>query len=754
MSQKSQPRVSAPTSVQRVELGRAVAQAVALSRAGQWAQAEQVCAMILAAQPAEPTALHVLGVCRLQRGEYAGAEQALAACLRAQPGQAAALANRGIALQALKRFDEALDCYAQALVLAPQQPATLNMQGLALMELKRFDEALASFEHAVEIAPNFAEAWCSRANALTHLRKYDQALASLDRAEALRPDYGEALSNRSIVLNLLGRHEEALAAAQRALHLLPGRAVVHRNLADALAGLARHDEALNHYDRAIELDPQDGETYRGRARSLRALGRLEAAAQDLEHALRLLGDSVDLLADRSRALSEADSAAAALAVADRALVLDPESVNALGARVAALAKLRRWQEALAVYERIIELDPGNPDAPCGRAAVLNELDRFDEALAAFDAVLLRQPDRVSVIADRALALAGLGRYEEAFAGWARAAELDPNLHAADWNEAVHRLLLGQFEIGWRKYESRWMKPEFIKIKQPFKQPRWTGPENVEAKTVFLHAEQGLGDMIQFCRYATILAARGATVILGAQQPLKPLLQTLTGVKRVITNGEALPPFDFHSPLMSLPLAFDTRLETIPANVPYLHADARRVQRWSRILGPHTRFRVGLAWAGDPQLAHDRRRSIRLELLEPMFAVAAEFFCLSKFVRDNDQDDMRRLGIRHYGDELTDFAETAALTRLMDLVISVDTSIAHLAGALAMPVWLLVSNPPEFRWLLDREDSPWYPTARLFRQRERGNWQEVIARVTAELASLVAATHLAATQEAPSASPAG
>jgi hypothetical protein len=299
-----------------------------------------------------------------------------------------------------------------------------------------------------------------------------------------------------------------------------------------------------------------------------------------------------------------------------------------------------------------------------------------------------------------------------------------------------RLLLGDFAGGWPLYESRWKKSEFIRASQPFRKPQWTGREDLSGKTILLVAEQGLGDVIQFARYAPLIAKMGATVMVGAHRPLLPLLQSLAGVDRLLSGGDAIPPYDFQSPLMSLPLALGTTLETIPGCVPYLHADPARLQRWAERLGAPDRLRVGLAWSGDPRLAHDRRRSIAVEMLAPLLALRAEFHCLSKFVREADREPMQRFGIRHHGDELTDFAETAALMKQMDLVISVDTSIAHLAGALALPLWVLIADPPEYRWMLQREDSPWYPTARLYRQARRGDWPEVIARVAAELDRLI------------------
>jgi tetratricopeptide (TPR) repeat protein len=626
---------------------RDLAQAVALSGAGQFAPAEALCRQVLAVQPAEPTALHVLGVCLLQQGRYAEAEQALAACLQAQPDEPAALGNRGIALQALGRFDEALACYAQSLRRAPGQPATLNMQGLALMELKRFDEALQSFEQAVAVAPNFAEAWCSRANALIQLHRYEQALDSLDRAEALRPNYGEALSNRSIVLNLLGRHEQALAAAQRALPLLPQQATVHRNLADALLGLARFPDALHHYNLAIRLAPDDYRLLGCRADLLALLGRAADAASDRERAL-------DAIEERVRQLRQVASS---------------------GVDV-------RAQLAEGLYER-------------------------------------------------GLLLVDASRYREAIGSLEEATALRPGFAEAHLAEALNRLRLGDYEHGWRKYEWRRRRDDRIATVRHFDRPEWLGDEDPAGRHILLHAEQGFGDVLQFCRYAPLLAKRGATVTLLVQPPLRSLLRSLAGVE-VIAEGDDLPAFDRHCPLLSLPLAFRTTVSTVPATVPYLRPDEAAVTRWRTLLGAASRPRVGLAWSGNARNPRNRVRSIALDMLEPLLDIPAEFIGLNKEAADSERAALRELPIRTLGELTADFADSAALIECLDLVITVDTAVAHLAGALAKPVWVLLDARPDFRWMLERDDSPWYPTARLFRQPVPGDWAAPLRQVSRAL----------------------
>jgi tetratricopeptide (TPR) repeat protein len=638
------------------DVARLLPRAIALSRSGEFAQAEQACRQVLALQPAEPTALHLLGVCMLQQGRAAEAERALAACLQAQADEPAALANRAIALHALGRFDEALLCYERALALAPRQPETRHMRGLTLMELKRYDEALDEFDQALEIAPTFAEAWCSRGNALIQLRQYEPALVSLDRAENLRRDYGEALSNRSIVLNLLRRHEAALVAAQRASALLPDRAVVHRNMADALVGLHRDHEALDRFDRAIALDPGSSRLLAAKADLLSSLGREREAAEHHALALSLLQSSTrDLLCE---------------------LPAD-----------------------------------GRVDASVGwRLAELNF--------------------------ERGQLLADTGEHRAAVDAFVEAARWRPDFVYAYWSEALVRLRLGDYEEGWRKYEWRRRKPDFTNVLRRFDAPDWTGDDDPAGLRILLHAEQGLGDVLQFCRYAPLLAQRGAQVIIAVHPPLKRLLGSLPGVT-VLADGEALPSFDRHCPIMSLPYAFRTALATVPAAVPYLHADRERVAYWQQRLGQRRAPRVGLVWSGNPRHANDRARSMPAAELAPLFALDADFIALNKEVRDDEREIVTQLPLRRLGEEVTDFADTAALIENLDLVISVDTSVAHLAGALARPVWVLLDTRSDFRWLIERDDSPWYPTARLFRQNRRGDWREVIECVVRELAGLLA-----------------
>jgi hypothetical protein len=392
----------------------------------------------------------------------------------------------------------------------------------------------------------------------------------------------------------------------------------------------------------------------------------------------------------------------------------------------------RHPAAVDLASRALELDPTQVEVLCNRGAALRALGRYQEALADYDSALATAPAHGAAHNNRGVALAALNRYDDARAAYDRALAIDPHDERARFNRALALLVSGDLPAGFADFESRWRGSDTQAGPRPMQAPQWTGREPLAGKTILLHAEQGLGDSIQFARYVPLVAGRGATVILEAHGGLGPLLQGLNGVTRVITRGEALPQHDFHCPLMSLALAFGTTLDTIPHAVPYLEAPQEHLERWRARLGARRRPRVGLAWSGSTTLRNDRNRSIALEQLAPLRALPFDFHSLQKEVRPGDAAALASgPPVETFGDELADFRDTAALVQLMDLVISVDTAVAHLAGALAKPVWILLPWSPDWRWLLGRRESPWYPTARLWRQASPGDWRGVIERVREE-----------------------
>src|SRR5665213_153987 len=405
----------------------------------------------------------------------------------------------------------------------------------------------------------------------------------------------------------------------------------------------------------------------------------------------------------------------------------------------------RREEALAHFMLCAELKPNHAadDATTFNniGNILQSLGRGAEALQWLDRALESRPDFVQALSNKAIALSQLRRFDEAFAAYAGVKALDPNHAVSNWNAALLYMLTGDFEAGWAGREARWHIPSLSAGYPKFTEPMWLGRENIEGKTVLIAADEGLGDAIQFARYVPDVAALGARVILVVQDALFPLLSGLPGVaqcipKSVAANG--VPPFDLHCPLGSLPLAFGTRLDNIPAHVPYLPSPAAsRVKAWEDRLGPHDRLRVGLVWSGNPEHKGDHHRSTSLRAYSAFLDIEATFVSLQRDPRPDDKVTLlERTDIVDLTADLADFAETAALICCLDLVISVDTSVAHLSGALGRPTWILLPYTPDFRWLLDRDDSPWYPSERLFRQQASLDYAPVIDRVRAELLALV------------------
>jgi tetratricopeptide (TPR) repeat protein len=466
-------------------------------------------------------------------------------------------------------------------------------------------------------------------------------------------------------------------------------------------------------------------------------GRLDEALATLSRAAALDPDDPKVHANLGSILTRLNRPADAVAAYQRALAIAPDYAEAHYNLGATFAQLDRLDEALACYDRVLALAPAHGRALINRGGTLSALNRHEEALACYDRVLAGDSQYAEAETNRGTALQWLNRVDEAIDRYDTVIAARPQDAVAHWNKGLAALYRGDFATGWAEYEWRWRKPDFGGNRRDFPQPQWRGESDVAGKTILLFSEQGLGDIIQFCRYAPLLAKRGATVVLEVQAALKPLLTSLPGVAGVFARGEALPACDLQCPIMSLPLAFGTDAESIPANVPYLAPSAAKAALWKARLGPRTRPRVGLAWSGNPTQKNDRNRSIALARLVPLAGDPRfEFHVLQKDIRDADRATLASMPqLRAHGDALADFDDAAALTAEMDLTISVCTSILHLAGAMGRPAWGLLTFSPDWRWLMNRDDSPWYPSVRLFRQSTVGDWDGVLARVRAALDSL-------------------
>ena len=463
-------------------------------------------------------------------------------------------------------------------------------------------------------------------------------------------------------------------------------------------------------------------------------GRLDAALALIQAALKSDLSRADGFASLGLIFHSLRQFERALVSYDEGLRIEPDNAELNNRRGVALLELGRAREALACFDRLLASAPNHLDALGNRGNALLKLNRVADALAAYERALEFAPKNAQLLINRAVALRRLDRPYEALMGVAGALTSKPHFAQARFVESVARLTLGDFGAGWRAYEARWQVGWLASQRRDFAAPLWLGEESLGGKTILLHAEQGLGDTIQFVRYAPLLAARGANVILEVQAPLVRLLSPMQAAAAVLARKAPLPRYDYHCPLLSLPFACGTMLDTIPAEIPYIAADDADVGSWRARL-PQRRPRVGLVWSGERSHDNDLNRSIRLETLRPLLDLPdLAFVSLQHEVREEDAALLQsRSDVLQIGPRFEDFADTAAAIAALDAVIAVDTAVAHLTGAMGKPLFLLLPFAADFRWLRERADSPWYPTARLFRQPQFGDWTSVVQVLQRELA---------------------
>jgi tetratricopeptide (TPR) repeat protein len=534
--------------------------------------------------------------------------------------------------------------------------------------------------------------------------QYDHALQWTARAIAQEPK-PEYLASLGATLSKQDRREEALKAFDKAVQLNPDDAALWKQMGDALLELQRYDHALLSFQHVLKLDPRHQDAAYKSGVLLNNVGRFEEAV-------------------------------ACLNVCDEAL---PNHAPTLQARARALLGLKKAEPSLADGLRADTLRPGDADTLNNIGSCLQSLGRAEEALVWFDRALEHLPDSIEVLNNKASVLGQLQRFDEALAFFDQIRACHPANALTDWHLALLKMLLGDFEAGWAGREARWTMPDPAPYPK-FSQLMWLGEEPIEGKTILIHVDEGLGDTIQFVRYVPMVAARGARVILAIERPLVALLAKLPGVSQCLAFSDVpLPAFDMHCPVGTLPMVFGTRLDSIPAEASYLPSpDEACIQHWDKRLGPHDRLRVGLVWSGNPMHRNDYNRSTSLRVLSRILDVDATFVSLQKDPRPDDKAELDKTGIIDWTAEFKDLADTAALVKCLDLVITVDTSVAHLAAALGCPTWILLPWTPDYRWLLGRDDSPWYPTVRLFRQTETRDYANVVDRVRDELIKLVSA----------------
>jgi Flp pilus assembly protein TadD len=559
-----------------------------------------------------------------------------------------------------------------------------HLLGLVAFRRGRYEEACEAIGAAVALRPDVALYRGNLGRARAAAGRLEEAEEALGAAIACEPGHADFHYDLGLVRARRGRTEEAVACYRAAIAREPAHAEAHNNLGSALASLGRRDEAEASYRAAIGHDPGLAEAEANLGGLLCRIARWDEAEAALRRALELAPDF-------------------------------PEALNSLGT---ALMARRAFGEAEACLRRALALAPDYAEAYNNLGALLHAMGRFDEAEAALGKALGLRPEYAEAMTNLGNALVALGRLGEAETTLRAALRLRPGEAETEYSLGVALLAGGRLREGWAGFERRWERRGAEARALPA--PAWNG-EELGGRVLLVHAEQGLGDTIQFCRFLPTLGA--GRVILEAPRPLVRLLSGLGGAARVIARGEALPRFDVYCPLMSLPRRLETALETIPTRVPYLAADGAAVARWAERLLSFAGLKIGLVWAGNPEFAADSRRSIDPRLLTPLLQVPG-----ATFISLQHGERAPALPIPGWMGEVEDFSDTAALLSALDLVIAVDTAVVHLAGALGKPVWLLNRFDTCWRWLRGRPDSPWYPTLRQFRQARPGDWESVISAV--------------------------
>jgi Flp pilus assembly protein TadD len=623
------------------------------------------------------------------------------------PSAVAEILQRGLGAHQSGRLPEAEAAYRQILAMDGGHADALHLLGVLAHQVGRNAAAAELIGQAIAKARRRADFHCNLGLVLNQLGRPGDAEAALTTALILKRDYPDALNNLGIAQAAQGRHAAAEASYRKALRLQANFPDALNNLGLAQVALGGVAEAEGSYRQALRLAPDMADAHGNLGIALYRQGRAAEAEASYRETLRLAPQHWDALNNLGVLLSDAGRLVEAEGFLAEAVRLRPDKADAYGNLGVVLTSLGRPAEAEQVLRHGLSLAPAQPEGHFNLGA----------------------------------ALAGTGREAEAEASYREALRLRPDFADAHTNLAYALLLAGRLEEGWREYEWRWGGKHLAGGARNFPVPQWGG-EALGERVLLLHAEQGLGDTLQFCRYLTLIEP-GARIVLEVQAPLTRLLGSLPGVGAVVAQGEPLPAFDLHSPLMSLPLAFATTLETIPAPVPYLSAEPEAARRWRARLASFAGLKVGLVWAGGLRTgfadlaAVDRRRSMTLGAMAPLGEVGGmSLFSLQKGgPADQTAEPPPGLALTDFTAELADFADTAAFIDALDLVISVDTAVAHLAGAMGKRVWLLNRYDTCWRWLLEREDSPWYPTLRQFRQSAPGDWPEVMQRVRDALREL-------------------
>jgi len=644
-------------------------------------------------------------------------------------------------------LDEASEIYLALLKEYPEHADAMHLMGLIAAQNRNPRLAIDWISKALHIEPANPKFHNNLATAYLDIEDYPSAVNAYDKAIHCQEDYVDAYFNKGIALLNLKKYELAIQAFKQAISLDSNFAEALILLGHSLKEVGRIGEAIDSYAKAESLTPENAGLLYNLGNAYKAQKEFKLAIKQYDKCIAIAPDFIGAYVNRGVVLKELGSFEEALASQEQAIVIDGKCAEAYLNSGNVLNELGRFEEAIVKYEHAITNKIDYVEAYSNRGVSLEKLNRSDEAIANFEKAISIKNDYVEAYFNKGSSLEKSNRFDEAIACYEKAISIKDDYADAYWNKSLLLLLKGQLSQGWSFYEWRWRIDKGGPEKRLFSKPMLQQEEDIQGKTILLHAEQGLGDTLQFIRYVPLVAARGAKVVVEVQAPLLSLFQKMEGISVLLKSGDPLPPFDLHCPMMSLPLVFNTDLVTIPA-CPQFVIPASKTQYWADKFGAKVKPHVGLVWnggfrPGQPAVWNVKeRRNLPLHYLKKLRGIDVEFISLQK--GQPAESEFRQAvaegwdgpAIHDHVQELKDFSDTAALLMNLDLVIAVDTSTAHLAATLGKPVWLLNRYDTCWRWLLEREDSPWYPSIKIYRQPSWGDWDSVMQRVKTDLIEMV------------------
>ena len=681
-------------------------------------------------------ALQLIGAAHLAKDAYLEAAEFFGKALRLNSSDPAVLVNMASALKGLGDPAEAIVFLERALALDPENFDANYNKGNIHRTNNDLAKALICYERAAKIRPSHVGCLFNLASTLRDSGDFTRARDKYRHIQALDPHHYEAIVSEADLMLMSGDTAGAERSYKSAMSVRPDYLLAYSRLAELMLSCGDADGAIKYFRQALRLDSITAIVFAGLGRALLLKNRPNQALPVLARAVMLEPTdirSINMLAIAHLRLGQYKKCSF---YASRALELDANNVSALESLCHASKECGKPEAAIKFAERLIIADPRRPEFYNTQGVLLHSVGRSDEALICLQKSICIEPTSFR-FNNKGLIQFETRKLTQALESYDRALSLEPDSAEVNWNKSLLLLLQGNYAEGWPLYEWRLKRDELSADYPQFQQPLWRGETELSGKRLLIHVEQGLGDMVQFCRFVPGLVSLGAEVILQVQKPLMPLISTLVSDVALIAKGDPLPEFDLYCPLMSLPYALGLTTETIPSFDSYLSADPVKVEDWRKKLGPSDLLRVGVVWSGRPEHKNDHNRSISLDALSPVLDLPVEWHSLQKEYRASDVDALSRLDQLHQHQEaLSDFSDTAALIENMDLVVTVDTSVAHVACALGKPTWILLPYLSDFRWLLDRSDSPWYPSATLYRQKEPGDWSPVFAKLTEDLAEKI------------------